>query len=428
MHVIFRIFLTLAVCKIISSKLHRIGLRYTPSLKMKLYQEGKLEQYLAQKAAHITKSSQLNSAGTPVIDFDDMAYMAQITLGTPPQTFVVFLDSGSSNLWVPDVSCAEGESNTCGTYCKQTTHDTCLTFCQPKCCTNSGNVLDTKNACTSKHTFNQSLSSTYVKQSGSFKISYQTGDVSGFFGEDTFCLSNTTLCATEQIFGQVTTMGEGFNKQAEDGMIGLGWPALALNSITPPMFNLLNQGELDQPYFVIYMRHVGAHADIDGGQLTVGGLDTEHCSSAFDKIPLTSRTYWQFKLSRVSVGSYSAAPSSGWQAISNTASTFIGGPQAIVDSIAKEANAKWRESLGSYFIECGGNDPDIVFEINGNNYTVTQKNYKISTGVGLCMFAFFPSTAGGFSPSWMLGPPLIREYCQVHDMQGGSIGMAKVIA
>ncbi|ETN79835.1 eukaryotic aspartyl protease [Necator americanus] len=197
---------------------------------MKLYQEGKLEQYLAQKAAHTTKSLQLNSAGTPVIDFDDMAYMAQITLGTPPQPFVVFLDSGSSNLWVPDVSCAEGESNTCGTYCKQ--------------------------------------------------------------------LSNTTLCATEQIFGQVTTMGEGFNKQAEDGMIGLGWPALALNSITPPMFNLLNQGELDQPYFVIYMRHVGAHADIDGGQLTVGGLDTEHCSSAFDKIPLTSRTYWQFKMSR----------------------------------------------------------------------------------------------------------------------------------
>ena len=46
------------------------------------------------------------------------------------------------------------------------------------------------------------------------------------------------------------------------------------------------------------MKHLGAHSDINGGQLTVGGLDTEHCSSNFNMIPLTSRTYWQFKMSR----------------------------------------------------------------------------------------------------------------------------------
>ncbi|EPB72363.1 eukaryotic aspartyl protease [Ancylostoma ceylanicum] len=390
----------------------RLPDRYKPSLKMRLYQEGKLEQYLKDKAALTNKRSALDSPSTPVIDYDDMAYMAQITLGTPAQQFVVFLDSGSSNLWVPDVSCAEGQSDTCGTYCKQTPYETCLTFCQPKCCKGSGSTLEVRNACTAKHSFNQSLSSTYERQPGSFQMSYQTGDVSGFFGQDTFCvgiqalagwptlvpgltlldpgyfqLHNTTLCATGQIFGQVTTMAEGFDKQPEDGMLGLGWPALAVNSITPPMFNLLNQGELDMPYFVVYMRHLGMHSDLSGGQLTVGGLDTEHCSATYDKIPLTSRTFWQFKMSSVSAGSYTAAPSSGWQAISDTASTFIGGPKTIVDNIAK-----------AYM------------------------------GAGVCMFAFFPSTAGGFSPSWMLGPPLIREYCQIHDMQAGTIGMAKVIS
>ncbi|EYC44610.1 hypothetical protein Y032_0455g1750 [Ancylostoma ceylanicum] len=422
------LFTALAMCTVVSSKVQKIDLQYKPSLKMRLYQEGKLEQYLKDKAALTNKRSALDSPSTPVIDYDDMAYMAQITLGTPAQQFVVFLDSGSSNLWVPDVSCAEGQSDTCGTYCKQTPYETCLTFCQPKCCKGSGSTLEVRNACTAKHSFNQSLSSTYERQPGSFQMSYQTGDVSGFFGQDTFCLHNTTLCATGQIFGQVTTMAEGFDKQPEDGMLGLGWPALAVNSITPPMFNLLNQGELDMPYFVVYMRHLGMHSDLSGGQLTVGGLDTEHCSATYDKIPLTSRTFWQFKMSSVSAGSYTAAPSSGWQAISDTASTFIGGPKTIVDNIAKAVNAKWRESLGSYFIECGGNDADISFGINGNTYTMTQRNYKISMGAGVCMFAFFPSTAGGFSPSWMLGPPLIREYCQIHDMQAGTIGMAKVIS
>ncbi|KHJ79121.1 hypothetical protein OESDEN_21242, partial [Oesophagostomum dentatum] len=130
----------------------------------------------------------------------------------------------------------------------------------------------------------------------------------------------------------------------------------------------------------------------------------------------------------VSTGSYASIPSNGWQAVSDTASTFIGGPKAIIDSIANEVGAVWMESLGSYFIECGGNDPDVVFGINGNSYTVTQTNYKISTGVGLCMFAFFPSTTSGFYPAWMLGPPMIREYCQIHDMQNGAIGMAKAIS
>ncbi|XGW01922.1 hypothetical protein V3C99_014199, partial [Haemonchus contortus] len=417
------------MCLLAQSVVHKIGLKYTPSLKMRLYAEGRLEQHLKQKAVRMARLSQhLDATNTPVIDYDDMAYMAQITLGTPPQTFVVFLDSGSSNLWVPDATCSEGQSSTCGTYCEETPYETCLTFCQPECCKHSAKVLATKNPCTSKHSFNQSLSSTYQRLPGTFAMSYQTGDVSGFLGQDTFCIYNSTLCADNQGFGQVTQMAEAFDKQPEDGMIGLGWPGLAYDSITPPMFNLLNQGQLDQPYFVVYMRHLGSHSANDGGQLTVGGLDTDHCSATYDPIPLTSKTFWQFKMSSVSVGSYTAAPSTGWQAISDTASTFIGGPKAIIDNIAKQVGARWVESLGSYFIDCTGDHPDIVFGINGNSYSISATNYRLSAGIGLCMFGFFPSTGGGFYPSWMLGPPLIREYCQIHDMQAGTIGMAKAIS
>ncbi|KAK5977365.1 Peptidase A1 domain-containing protein [Trichostrongylus colubriformis] len=180
--------LLVAMSSLAHSAVHKLGLKYTPSLKMRLYAEGKLEQHLKQKAARMERMTHLDVASTPVIDYDDFAYMAQITLGTPPQTFVVFLDSGSSNLWVPDSTCSEGQSSTCGTYCEQSPYETCLTFCQPECCKHSGNVLAVKNACTSKHSFNQSLSSTYQRQPGSFAMSYQTGDVSGFVGQDTFCV------------------------------------------------------------------------------------------------------------------------------------------------------------------------------------------------------------------------------------------------
>uniref|UniRef100_A0A1I7XPI8 Peptidase A1 domain-containing protein n=1 Tax=Heterorhabditis bacteriophora TaxID=37862 RepID=A0A1I7XPI8_HETBA len=389
---------------------------------MKLYQEGILEQYLKEKNDKLTNRSILLTANTPIIDFDDMAYMVEISLGTPGQQFVVFLDSGSANLWVPDQSCSQRNSTTCGTYCKETPYDTCLTFCQDACCSKETDLR--AKTCLSKRRFNQNVSSTYVPQNASFDLIYQTGEVRGFLGKDTFCLSGTTLCVENQIFGQAKIMAEAFSRQPQDGIIGLGWPALAYNNINPPIFNFLDQKLLDKPYFVIYMKNLGPTSDNNGGQLTVGGLDTVNCESYYDPIPLTSKTFWQFKLTKVSVGSYNVSPRSGWQAVSNTAATFIGGPKSIIDKIALEVGAK-PTMLEAYFIDCDSKPNDIVFTINGKDYHITAANYIISAGAGPCMFAFFPFTSGGFYPSWMLGPPLIREYCQIHNMANGTIGMAK---
>uniref|UniRef100_A0AC35F7Q1 Peptidase A1 domain-containing protein n=1 Tax=Panagrolaimus sp. PS1159 TaxID=55785 RepID=A0AC35F7Q1_9BILA len=41
----------------------------------------------------------------PVADFDDFEYMVNISIGTPKQSFLVVLDTGSSDLWIMDSTC-----------------------------------------------------------------------------------------------------------------------------------------------------------------------------------------------------------------------------------------------------------------------------------------------------------------------------------
>lgn len=56
-----------------------------------------------------------------------------------------------------------------------------------------------------------------------------------------------------------------------------------------------------------------------------GSIDTEHCDSQVYYRNLTSATYWQFKMSAISIGNYTIK--TGWEVISDTGTSFIGAPQ-----------------------------------------------------------------------------------------------------
>lgn len=89
-------------------------------------------------------------------DFLNAQYFADITLGTPPQSFKVILDTGSSNLWVPSQSCS---SIAC--------------------------FLHTK--------YDSSSSSTFKKNGSDFKIQYGSGAMEGFVSKDDLTIGDLKI-------------------------------------------------------------------------------------------------------------------------------------------------------------------------------------------------------------------------------------------
>ncbi|VDN43471.1 unnamed protein product [Gongylonema pulchrum] len=115
-------------------------LTHIESRRHRLIREGKWMEHLRQKdALRITNV---------IRDYDDLEYLGNITIGTPPQYFQIVLDTGSSNLWIPSASC-------------------------------------TSLSCTVHNQLNETASSTYANNGTSWHIGYLDGSgADGVLGTD----------------------------------------------------------------------------------------------------------------------------------------------------------------------------------------------------------------------------------------------------
>jgi len=366
-------------------------------------EEGLIKIQLGKVASSARRTARENNLGlattagadVPISDFEDAQYFGPVSIGTPPQTFNVVFDTGSSNLWVPSKSCS---------------------------------LLNI--ACHLHHKYDSSKSSSYVKNGTDFAIRYGSGSLSGFTSQDTVTVGSVSV--PNVLFAEaVKEPGVAFIAAHFDGILGFGYPEISVNGMTPFFQAALASGAVKEPKFAFFLKKEGTTSD--GGELTLGGVDTSKYTGDFTYTPITTKGYWQFYVDGVTVGGSSFA--SSIKAIADTGTSLLAIPTAQVTQILTTfpSGAVTPLAAGEYTVDCSkiSSMPTLSFTINGKEFTLDGEDYVLkvsSLGVTECLLGItgidVPAPRG---PLWILGDVFLRKYYTVFDYGNNQIGFATAV-
>jgi saccharopepsin len=158
-------------------------------------------------------------------------------------------------------------------------------------------------ACYLHNKYDSSASSTHKKNGSSFEIRYGSGSLSGYVSQDTLTIGDMKI--KKQDFAEATSEpGLAFAFGRFDGILGLGYDSISVNHITPPFYNMLNQGLLDSPVFAFYLSNTDEPKK--ESEAMFGGINKDHYTGAITTIPLRRKAYWEVDLDAITFGDATA--------------------------------------------------------------------------------------------------------------------------
>jgi len=320
----------------------------------------------------------------PLTNFMNAQYFAEISLGTPPQTFKVILDTGSSNLWIPSSKC-------------------------------------TSIACFLHAKYDSGASSTYKANGTGIKIQYGSGSMEGIISNDNFGIGD--LAVNGMDFAEaLKEPGLAFAFGKFDGILGLAYDTIAADHVVPPFYHLVNNGLLDEPVFAFRM----GTSEEDGGEATFGGIDDTAYKGRLTYAPVRRKAYWEVELGKIAFGDDELELENTGAAI-DTGTSLIALPTDIAEMLNTQIGAtkSWN---GQYTVDCNKVPtlPDLTFYFNNKPYPIKATDYILNVQ-GSCLSAFTPMDInlpdGG--AIWIVGDVFLRRYYTVYDLGRNAVGFAE---
>ncbi|KAK4513129.1 poly(A)-binding protein binding protein [Mucor velutinosus] len=379
-----------AVTRIPIKKIHE-----TPSERLQRYSH--TGEYLTQK---YFKSSQRNTEslqtfqveadgsakhGVPLSNYMNAQYYGEIQLGSPPQTFTVVFDTGSSNLWVPSTHCSSI-------------------------------------ACFLHKRYDSQKSQTYAENGTEFSIRYGTGALEGFISHDQLNLGGIKI--EDQGFAEsVKEPGFTFAFAKFDGILGLGYDTISVQHTVPPFYHMVNRDLIDEPLFSFWLNDAGEEGAA-GGELIFGATDPSHYSGELIWSDVRRKGYWEITMEDIKFAGESIELDPVGAAI-DTGSSLLVAPTTIADLINHELGAE-KNWAGQYIVDCAKipDLPEFCFVFSGQDFCLTAEDYILNVQ-NQCISGFMgmdiPEPAG---PLWIVGDVFLRKFYSVYDLGNNRVGLA----
>jgi len=308
------------------------------------------------------------------------AYWGTVKLGTPPQEFKVIFDTGSGNLILPAQSCD-------------------MPGCRPH------KKYAPGSSSTSAQVVNE-------KGEGSTQISFGTGDISGDYYKDQFCIAES-LCTEVRFVAATAQSPEPFSETPFDGILGLGFKDLSMGERFNIVDDLNDGGELPQSTFAVFLTDDGS------SEITFGGYRPELLASDIVWSQVTRESYWQVAVEDITFDGADTGlcGSRGCQVAVDTGTSMLAGPSDMVEKLSGKLGAK--DDCSNF-----ASLPKIGFRMGDKILNLSPDDY-MDKSTGDCSFSLMsldvPPPKG---PLFIFGDPFLRRFVTIYDRSGPRVGFA----
>jgi len=340
---------------------------------------------------------------TAGLDNEETLYFVNASLGTPPQTVRLHLDTGSSDLWV----------NTPGSRL-------CQLRAQP---------------CVFAGTYAANSSSTYRYVGSYFNISYVDGSgASGDYVSDSFSLGATRL--------ERLQFGIGYTSSSAQGILGIGYE---MNEVQvgraglPPYRNLPSQmvadGLIASNSFSLWLNDL----DASTGNILFGGVDSARYVGPLATLPVQSDggsvSEFLITLTGLTLGDQTVAANKALAVLLDSGSSLTYLPDDVAQAIYTTVGATFDAGQGAAYVPCSlaAQKTDLTFTFSGPSITVgmdelvlelvtnSGRRPTFQDGREACLFGIAPAGAG----THVLGDTFLRSAYVVYDLDNNQISLAQ---
>ncbi|KAI1108824.1 aspartic peptidase domain-containing protein [Nemania sp. NC0429] len=344
-------------------------------------------------------------------------YFASCSVGTPPQKITLQLDTGSSDIWVPETGAS---------------------VCAPRgqgCTFGSYSVND---------------SSTGLLVDENFQIAYVDGSFSrGAYIAETFGIGDVELSNM--------TMGLGLQTDIAYGLVGVGYAIneASVNSPDPEVYPNLpvvmrDEGHIKTNAYSLWLNDLGAST----GNILFGGIDTDKYMGDLIRIdvqedPQTNRissfiVELTSLIAHSSSGEDALAASSAVPVVLDSGTTFSYLPQGLAQQVWQEVSAEYyllgQDGGGAPLVPCAlaNNNGYFEFGFGGEGGPAIQVgmdelvlpiatetiNFPAGSGqyagMAACQFGIQNFSGNHF----LLGDTFLRSAYVVYDLENNQIAIA----